>query len=453
MMKLLFFMFFSYLLFIDCNFGQSKFSEEKLYLLLTSSKDHISSWESDEVNKVESDSTIPSILFLLENQNLKLIDTINFYPKIGSIMPECRHFEKFGFFYIRENRIKGSWVSDKSGKYYDLNEYEDLISILDYSTDTIYIRKAVADSILSGCFNLHGASYYKWDGTLQYTFSQCDNQKIYNRNVINKDLLIEEIQEQTFLNGLYCLSEASFFFRHQGGYPFNRNGNLVMSFNGENDIKDWRKIDFQFPYAVDVEKYSCIVHLLKYPTFNKEVFFKRLYDGSTDSIITYYIYDRLTAELDSISTTFYIYSMNIYNDIVGYGTLALNPSFNRNLQKDLPNNSRYNKKYGVTPNLQFHTGSFYLWNLQTNDFTVFSFNDIDTELLSIHDDWVYFRLFDEIRRIRLDDLYLTDYQKNTELLYKDKDRVPHIHHVFWAPEMPLKVEWKTGNPYTKTSEK
>ncbi|MCB9247048.1 MAG: hypothetical protein H6613_00055 [Ignavibacteriales bacterium] len=82
-----------------------------------------------------------------------------------------------------------------------------------------------------------------------------------------------------------------------------------------------------------------------------------------------------------------------------------------------------------------------LWNLHTNDFNIYAFDDLDTELLSIHDDWVYFRVFDELRRIALPDLESPEYQQKSELLFQDRDIVPNIHHVFWATEMPARVEW------------
>ena len=85
-----------------------------------------------------------------------------------------------------------------------------------------------------------------------------------------------------------------------------------------------------------------------------------------------------------------------------------------------------------------------LWNLHTNDFNIYAFDDLDTELLSIHDDWVYFRVFDELRRIALPDLESPEYQQKSELLYQDRDIVPNIHHIFWAPEMPVRVEWVKG---------
>ena len=66
-------------------------------------------------------------------------------------MPECRHFEEFKYFYIREKGLKGSWISDKSGNYYDTYNEGNYVSVLDYSGDTIFLRKANADSISFGC--------------------------------------------------------------------------------------------------------------------------------------------------------------------------------------------------------------------------------------------------------------------------------------------------------------
>ncbi len=420
--------------------GQSKI--ERLYLLMASSKDHLSQWDSETLNPETTDTTRPSVLYLFDRGGIKSIDTINFNHKMGSIMSEFSHFDEFKFLYIREQGLKGKWISDKSGTYYFSINEGNYVSILDYSGDAIVMRKANADSISLGCDLRSGRRFIR-NGNLYLSFSKCENQIPYNLNIINKNLEIEELGEQTFTFDSYCRAEASPFSRmgSNGGFPFNKIGELVLSFSENIDLDLWKKVYFQYPYKVDAKKYSNINFLMKTPACNKEVLYKRLYSGATDSIAAYYIYDKNTKRLDSMSTHFNILGMNLYKDYFGFGTLILNPTYSKNKTKDMPTVSRYSNKYGPIPNLQYNTGKFFIWDLNKNDFKTYSFDDIDTELLSIHEDWVYFRIYDEIRRIKLSDLNAKNYKQKTELLYKDKERVPHIHHVFWAPEMPLKVEY------------
>lgn len=423
--------------------GQTK--TNRLYFLMASSHDHISHWDSEALNPETTDTTRPSVLYLFDRGGLKSIDTINFNHKMGSTMSECRHFEEFKFFYIREQGLKGNWISDKSGTYYFSINEGDYVSIIDYSSDTIVLRKAVTDSINNGCYLLGGPPYFK-NNQLYYSFSQCDNQVNYNRNLISKSLFIEELGEEAFKNSQYQTSESSLFYRmgKNHGLPFDKDGKLYSRFI--QDIGPKKLIDFQFPYKVNSKKYANVIYLLKIPSCNIEVLYKGLYSGATDSITTYYIYNKTMKQLDSIHTNFNILGMNLHKDYLGFGTLILNSAYSKNKAKDMPPVSRYSNKFGPIPNLQYNTGKFFIWDLNKNDFKTYFFDDIDTELLSIHEDWVYFRIYDEIRRIKLSDLNTKNYKQKTELLYKDKERVPHIHHVFWAPEMPLKVEYVKSSP-------
>ena len=419
--------------------SQESSDGNKLYLLMASSEDLITHWNSDQLNPLESDTTKPSILFVLENKKLKTIDTINFNQRINTKMLECRHFEEFKFFYIRErdNHAKALKGSEWQLSFEDLN----YVSVLDYSGDEIVVRKAIADSIANFCWLFKGGAYLQ-ENQLAYTFSECENQLPYNRNLINKYLQIDEIMEKTFFNGGYERTESSYFYRNQMGYPFDKEGNLVRVFIRDSDVG--RIAAFQFPYKVNSKIYSNIKFLLKSPLDEKEILFKELYSGASDSITTYYIYDKSLKQLDSISTAYKMFGMNLYQNKIGYGTLSLNPGYSKQPERDMPSPSRYSKKFGFVPNLQYNTGKFYIWNLHTNDFNIYAFDDLDTELLSIHEDWVYFRVFDELRRIALPDLESPEYQQKSELLYQDRDIVPNIHHVFWAPEMPVRAEWVKG---------
>ena len=438
----------SLLLFAFMSSCQTIKPDEQMYLLMASSQDYSPFQSSTDRYPNRINNTLPSVLYMLQLGNLESVDTINFNYKEKTLMNECRHFEKFKFFYISEKVVKGNWLQDSSvDSFYASSYIDNYVSILDYSGDKIVLRKANADTIANGCDLLRGRSYIQ-NNELYYSFSQCNYQPDYYRNLINKYLQIIELTEDVYLKNSYQLAEPSIFYRMgtSAGFPFNKKGELVLNINANLDLQMWNKVDFQFPYKVDSKRYSNIRYLLKIPSCNKAVFYKSARNSHTDSLTTYYIYNTVKKSLDSIGTNYRILGMDLYKNHISYGILTLHPSFMRNKPKDIPPTTRYSNKYGFIPNLQFNTGKFFIWDLERNDFKVYVMGDLDTELLSIHEDWVYFRIFDEIRKIKLSDLDSRDYKQKTELLLKDKIRVPNIHQVFWAPEMPLRVEWVTAKP-------
>ena len=96
---------------------------------------------------------------------------------------------------------------------------------------------------------------------------------------------------------------------------------------------------------------------------------------------------------------------------------------------------RYTTKFGAPmDNGSYLLGKFYIYNVCTNQFSVFASNEIDTELLLLHDGWVYLRQFDTLKRVKLTNLKADLDESKMELLFKDLDIVPNIHHMFITPK-------------------
>lgn len=120
--------------------------------------------------------------------------------------------------------------------------------------------------------------------------------------------------------------------------------------------------------------------------------------------------------------------MNTYGACLTYGTLIRHTRVgvaNQNLD------TRYTTQYG-TPmdNGGYLLGKFYLYDVCTNQFTIYSSKEIDTELLLLHDGWVYLRQFDTLKRIELSNLKTDVDASKMEVLYRRPDIVPNIHHMF-----------------------
>ena len=70
---------------------------------------------------------------------------------------------------------------------------------------------------------------------------------------VNKYLKVDKIPKKVFYDGLYSISESSLFGRTLGCFPFNKKGELVLSFDGNIDIELWKKVYFQFTYKINID--------------------------------------------------------------------------------------------------------------------------------------------------------------------------------------------------------
>lgn len=102
---------------------------------------------------------------------------------------------------------------------------------------------------------------------------------------------------------------------------------------------------------------------------------------------------------------------------------------------------RYNKEYGKAPNFALSTGQLFLYHIPSNTLMVWSTGEKDSEVLFIDKSTVYYRVFDEIRTVGLDESAKVLDWESDRLLVKDTDRVPHIHWMFMGPDVPLNEVW------------
>ena len=93
---------------------------------------------------------------------------------------------------------------------------------------------------------------------------------------------------------------------------------------------------------------------------------------------------------------------------------------------------RYDPQYGDAADLILFTGQLYLYNFSTEKIIKWNTGDPDSEIITIHEGTIYYRVFDEIRTVELDTIKNEINWPSQKLLIKDKKRVPNIHWMFFA---------------------
>ncbi|MCR9134187.1 MAG: hypothetical protein NXI08_16595 [bacterium] len=396
----------------------------EMYFIVSSSKDLVTNTKFKNYLSTQDSTKITLLCRLNKDNILEVVDTLNYAYNKKTFIEVIRHFEEYGVVFIRELENFYPFIEDNP-KSISLNRY---FTVIDYSSGEIKIRKARFDSLSNQNCQLLNGNAYDDDHSLLYTFSFCKEQIPYERNVIDKFLNVHELKESIFLKRSYAGGSSGFFYRNNSGIPFI-DGNLSSTYYKGSEK---RHINiFQFGRgSFDDEKYSGIEFLLRSPNHSYEIFFKRQFGGARDSLCTYYLYEKRKQIVDSVIMTESIMGMNIYDDKFGYGTLGVNGKYNPpNDTSDLK--SRYTEVFGLQPDLRYQTGKFFIWDLEENRLKVFDFSDLDVELLSIFDDWVYYRHFDEIRRFEIGVMRTDTNDFKPELVFKDVDKVPNVHHVFW----------------------
>ena len=100
---------------------------------------------------------------------------------------------------------------------------------------------------------------------------------------------------------------------------------------------------------------------------------------------------------------------------------------------------RYDLTFGKVPDITIYPGILYLYNIPTKKLIKWYPGDRDSEIITIHEGIIYYRVFDEIRTVELDTIKNEINWPSQKLLIKNKKRVPNIHWMFFAPKQD-KVE-------------
>ncbi len=116
----------------------------------------------------------------------------------------------------------------------------------------------------------------------------------------------------------------------------------------------------------------------------------------------------------------------------------------KDLAKYLLNDSltrdRYNEEIGNVPTLYDKTGTFFLYHLPTNKQFTWNTGERDSEILLMKGNNIFYRRYDELRRVTIDpDRLAVDFSSDT-LIVKDSNIVPFVHHIFFSSTTQTKCE-------------
>jgi hypothetical protein len=391
------------------------------------------------------------ILWRLEKDKLSIVDTLNWNFNISSYLHDLHHFpfQKWmlfeeGYTLNKQNLLRFNRVS----------QFPKCVSILDYSGDTLVLRKADEDLLpfivssrrVSGMLNT--IRY----GILVY-YETVASKPVYQRFAIDKYWNRYQLDVEDFQHIIdYGNTRPDWHGGYALSYTFKGNGKLRIGLRlDSNDISNNPLALLQVPDRLKLERARLVIVISK-PDFHYLVTRPEFYDQSKNDSLgnQIWIFDQQIKKWEIVNLPGDFSLIANYNEWL-YGTRkdrydikAAKDSFNI---WEVEYQYRYSGKYGEAPPLYAgYTGILYLYHIPSKKLITWDTKDRDSELLTIKDGWIYYRVFDELRRVPLDEVALYIRWREEEVLVKDCDVIPHVHEIFWAKKSPLKIEWVTPKP-------
>jgi len=440
-------------------------NELKLHVVMFTSEDIPTNFFDPRLGEEgDQDSTLLSILWVLDADSLRSLDTLNLNP-FGTIsnMQHCRHFASEKWIYIQEREYTPTFLTERSKNLkdiYDGNE-DTYISVLDYSSDTIVVRRMVGEKYDPfGSTKIYHRAFRKKD-LLYYTYSYDDQSDNYG-NYINNKFLDDghEVDRNTYQNRLYVKYESGLFFRIITGYITDKNNNYkarVYDSNKYESSNQWPINNLNIPTS-DSESELYKYFGLMYATENSKVVIgkKKRWKKNSDSLEIYYhmnknnfgVWDTILLPKDvntfNVHEDRYLYGTHINSDILG----KYNPKRNRDSTLSYMGRypEKYSWKYANYPNLIYSKGVIFIYDLEARKYYELQLPDRDSEFLQIIDGWIYLRVYDEIWRMPLNIEGNPFRLEEKEVLIKDKAVIPNVHHIFLKEKSPVVEKWITSKP-------
>lgn len=419
---------------------------EYIYLLMAYQKH----WSDDEFRENYDQPTYPIILWRLEDSSFSMVDTLNFNFANETNLKKLYHFPGQKWFFFHEYPL------GNLRNYYKFpGKNPDFYSILDYSGDKIIVRREEFSSYKGNGRD----TYFKW------YLKKGDKFILWNENMGERKTW-QFFAIDRFFNRLEIFPEGE--FQHPinyGGagfqdwevpaYAFSRNnGELVISFNlGNENIEDNPTAWIQLPFELRLQKADLMLILIR-PEWRYLVAKPRFYDqNKNDSLgntVLIHDYEENSWEYIKLPGDYTIISS--YGDWL-YGMKRNFWNRDNEVERDSFNllatryGRKYSGKYGEIPQRwQGFTGMHYLYHIPSKKLIEWDAKDRDSEILTIKDGMIYYRVYDEIRKVPLDEVGKEIIWRKEEVIAKDKDIIPYVHHIFWAKKSPVINEWITPKP-------
>jgi hypothetical protein len=101
---------------------------------------------------------------------------------------------------------------------------------------------------------------------------------------------------------------------------------------------------------------------------------------------------------------------------------------------------KYNLHNGHPSSFLDYPGILFLYHVPSKKLIKWQAKDRDSEIIQIIDGYIYYRVFDELRKVKLDEKILNLDWSTDELIVKNKDIIPYVHHIFFSNTTQTKCE-------------
>lgn len=393
--------------------------------------------------------TYLNLLFRMENDTLHIIDTLNINP--------AGKFRTDNIIHVKN----GKWIYLSEKSRYNKEDYpdadDDWVTVFDYSNIPFIKRRFIESS--------DGQRFLR-----SFTSGfQTENRTTLINKVVGSDILIWfYMNNKVEYNEINVQKPVEFGHFSTGGYSnieTNHSVNRYWLDTLGNLALRWQKLGPgvkppSAPFKVPEQFLNP-----KYHNFFKLV----INNGSSDWMVgrggkgvilsdTLIVYNKKSKKWSQSIKFPEFFSLDIYKDFI-YGTEA---DFNSNLDSLLtPDileesisdfNRRGSNKYSQVPFMLDHTGKLFIYHIPTKKMIEWDNKDLDSEMLTVKDGWIYYRVFDEIRKVPLNEKKVKIVWDKQEVVIKNIDVIPHVHNIFWAPKTDHIVEeWITPKPEKKKS--
>lgn len=440
-----------------CLLASAQRNNKLLHLLVFDSDNMLTKSVSprpDFYNRNAGDTGKISLLLRLDD-TLSVIDTINFDKRIKYFaMDKVIHLMEEDWFYIQEiEGVTDAYVEDFARKYGDSLEInlDTYITVLDYSGDTIIRRKMQGSQSDSFFGRTHFEKLYIKNGELQLGYSRNPENDL---EITDKNYFLSKSLEDftvlsriNYLDSFYCNNTPGFAIYHNSHFALFT-GHYRKYDYSNNDPFTWPIYDKNIPTTVNEGKYHYRFYfMVHHPACGYIVGYKNNRTKRKDILKMFYVYDKNTELWDTILMPGEVKKTTMYDNRYLYGTLFKDYSkdtvfrFVDGMRDSFP--KKYNSKYSFYPNLSMTTGKLYVYDLQERMYYEMEFEDRDSEFLQIIDDWMYYRVYDEIRRMPLQRNVDPFDKEKEKVLIKNKEYIPDVHYIFLKEKSPVKEEWIT----------
>ena len=414
---------------------ESNEPKKSTYFITTSGEDSRTQFPYYPRQNYGSDSILLSCLYKLDLDTLILVDTLNYDPKSFNRVSYMRHFDAHKWILWHEKMTENN-----KEKYYIENEQfpSQYISVLDYSSDSIVIRRVDTDSVAPSGESWSLNQTYLNGSELYFDFSADLSKNNYGSYALEKNLdNFIAISEDMFLERGYSKYESGPFYRKFRGFPFSPSDHKLKYSYYKLPPKLWPDASVQLPYdSLNGVIFSNFKIFYDTPDSQFMIGSRYEYSGRKDSSGLIFVYNKSLSKWDTILLPLYVSTFNVYNEKLVYGTAfeeCYFPKCNRIdsiLSFRKSNASKYSEKFGFTPSVANLTGVVFFLDLPSLSFTEITLSDIDSELLLIQDNFLYYRVYDKIYKSYIDIKNPTIDESTSELLVQDREVVPNIHHMF-----------------------